>query len=72
MELAKAIVEFYKENNVTKTTVVSMIGGADVEQAIKYLNRNGIPAYPTPEEAVFVLSRMLMYKRYLERIKKAS
>lgn len=72
MELAKAIVEFYKENNVTKTTVVSMIGGADVEQAIKYLNRNSIPAYPTPEEAVFVLSRMLMYKRYLERIKKAS
>jgi len=65
-ELAKAIVEFYRENNVTKTTVVGMIGGADVAEAIKYLNGNSIPTYPMVEEAIYTLSKMLWYKRYLE------
>jgi acetyl-CoA synthetase (ADP-forming) len=70
-DLAKAIVEFYRENSVSKTTVAAFIGGVEVYEAIRYLNRNSIPAYPTPEEAVAALGKMLWYKRYLEsRLKK--
>ncbi|MEM4542028.1 MAG: CoA-binding protein [Desulfurococcaceae archaeon] len=67
VDLAKAIVDFYKENNVNKTTVVSFIGGEDVNEAIRILNRHGLPAYPSPERAVYALSKMLWYRRYLLR-----
>jgi len=50
-DLAKAIVEFYEENKVDKTTVVSFVGGQDTYEAMKYLNRHNIPAYPSPERA---------------------
>jgi acetyl-CoA synthetase (ADP-forming) len=70
-DLAKAIAEFYRENNVSKTTVIAFIGGVEVYEAIRYLNRSSIPAYPTPEEAVTALGKMLWYKKYLEsRLKK--
>lgn len=65
VELASAIVEYYKQNTVSKTTVASFIGGEDVHQALRILNRNGIPAYPSPERAVVALSKMLWYSRYL-------
>ncbi|MGC8982349.1 MAG: acetate--CoA ligase family protein [Desulfurococcaceae archaeon] len=64
-ELAKAIVEFYSENRVEKTTVLSFIGGEDVYEAIRYLNRYGLPTYPSPERAVRALAKMLWYRRYL-------
>ncbi|MCC6025108.1 MAG: CoA-binding protein [Desulfurococcaceae archaeon] len=70
-DLARAIVEFYRENNVSKTTLAAFIGGVEVYEAMRYLNKHGIPAYPTPEEAIFALSKMLWYRRYLEtRLKK--
>jgi acetyl-CoA synthetase (ADP-forming) len=64
-DLAKSITEFYRENNVSKTTVTAWVGGIEVYEAIKYMNKNSIPAYPSPEEALYALSRMLWYKKYL-------
>lgn len=66
-DLAKAIVEFYRENKVNKPTVASFVGGQDTYDAMRYLNRNGIPSYPSPERAINVLSKMLWYKRFLEK-----
>ncbi|MEM1611817.1 MAG: CoA-binding protein [Desulfurococcaceae archaeon] len=66
-ELAKAIVEFYEANHVEKTTVTSFVGGADTYEAMQYLNRHNIPAYPSPERAINALSKMLWYKEYLDK-----
>jgi len=66
-DLAKAIVEFYRENKVNKPTVASFVGGQDTYDAMRYLNRNGIPSYPSPERAINALSKMLWYKRFLEK-----
>ncbi|AFL66863.1 acetate--CoA ligase alpha subunit [Desulfurococcus amylolyticus] len=65
-ELAKAIVELYESEHISKTTVVGFVGGEDTYEAIKYLNRHDIPAYPSPERAVYALSKMIWYRRYLE------
>jgi len=65
-ELAKAIVELYEAEHIDKTTVAGFVGGEDTYEAIKYLNRHNIPAYPSPERAVYSLSRMIWYRRYLE------
>lgn len=70
MDLAKAIIEVknrFKE--LEKPIVVSMIGGADVKEAIRFLNRNGVPTYPTPERAVKSLSKLIWYRRFLENVK---
>lgn len=69
IELATAIAEFYKETRPGKTIVASFIGGEDVYQALRILNRHGIPAYPSPERAVLALSKMMWYARYLARQK---
>jgi len=72
MELAKAIVEFYKEHGVNKTTVASFVGGSDTYEAMQYLNRHNIPSYPSPERAVNALSKMLWYKKRVEKRLKTS
>ncbi|MEM4527826.1 MAG: CoA-binding protein [Desulfurococcaceae archaeon] len=70
-DLAKAIVELYREEHVNKPTVVAMVGGKDTYEAIDYLNGHGIPAFPSPERAVNALAKMIWYKRYLEKKKKS-
>ncbi|MCY0868000.1 MAG: CoA-binding protein [Desulfurococcus sp.] len=67
-DLAKAIVEFYETEKIDKTTLAGFVGGEDTYEAIKYLNRHNIPAYPSPERAVHALSKMISYKKYLERL----
>lgn len=66
-ELAKVIVEFYKENKVDKTTVASFVGGEDTYEAMRYFNRHNIPSYPSPERAINALSKMIWYRKYLEK-----
>jgi acetyl-CoA synthetase (ADP-forming) len=68
-ELAKAIVEFYEENKVEKTTVASFVGGQDTYEAMRYLNRHGIPAYPSPERGINALAKMIWYKKYRDKKK---
>jgi len=67
-DLAKGlidIIKLYKGSN--KPVVVGMVGGIDTFEAMKILNKNGIPAYPSPERAVSSLAAMLKYAKYLEK-----
>ncbi|MEM4624019.1 MAG: CoA-binding protein [Thermosphaera sp.] len=66
-ELAKAIIQFYKESGASKPIVAGFVGGEDTYEAIRLLNRNGIPAYAAPERAVYALSRMIWYAKYLSK-----
>lgn len=71
-ELSKAIADFYKEHKVEKTTLASFVGGQDTYDAMTFLNRHNIPSYPSPERAVNALSKMIWYKKYLEKKKQSS
>lgn len=71
-DLAKAVIELYKEYSkagINKPIVAGFIGGEDVREAIRILNRNGIPAYPSAERAVASLAKMIEYMRYLNKVK---
>jgi len=71
LELAKAIVEVAnKHADKGKPLLAGLVGGRDVYEAIRYLNRNKIPAYPSPERAVSSLATMLRYKRFREKLLK--
>jgi acetyl-CoA synthetase (ADP-forming) len=69
-DLAKAIVEFYEENKVEKTTVTSFVGGQDTYDAMRYLNRHSIPSYSSPERAINAISKMIWYVKYREAKRK--
>jgi acetyltransferase len=67
VEIAKAIVEVYKnERYRSKTMLTSFMGYGAVEEANRILNENGIPTYSTPEQAVKTYLYMYQYKRNLE------
>ncbi len=67
-DLAKAIVEIYREHRDSgKPLVTAFVGGLDTFEAIKILNREGIPAYPSPERAVKSLAKLIEYKRYRDK-----
>lgn len=61
IELAKTLAEFKKK--LSKPIVAGFVGGADVREAIRILNKNGVPSYPSPERAVSSLAAMLKYRR---------
>jgi len=68
-ELAKGLIDtikLYKGSG--KPVVVGMVGGIDTFEAMKILNKNGVPAYPSPERAVSSLAAMVKYARYIKRI----
>jgi acetyl-CoA synthetase (ADP-forming) len=69
-DLAKAIVEFYEENKVEKTTVTSFVGGQDTYDVMRYLNRHSIPSYSSPERAINAISKMIWYVKYREAKRK--
>lgn len=71
-ELAKSIVEFYQESKTNKTILTSFVGGQDTYEAMRYLNRHGIPSYPSPERAVNALGKMIWYSKYIESRKSKS
>lgn len=64
VELAKALVDLKREGKISKTIVAGFVGGSDVAEAIRILNRGGIPSYPSPERAVGALAAMLRYLEY--------
>ncbi len=63
--LAKIVIEFSKETK--KPIIVSLIGeDAKCRKARKILQRNGIPAFVTPEQAVATFMYMYSYTQNLE------
>ncbi|MGB9853404.1 MAG: acetate--CoA ligase alpha subunit [Candidatus Bathyarchaeales archaeon] len=67
VEIAKDIVEVYKnERYRNKTVLTSFMGGEAVGDANRILNENGLPTYSTPEQAVKTYLYMYQYKRNLE------
>ena len=70
IDLAKSITDVAKEyRDKNKPLLVAMVGGIETYEAMKVLNREHIPAYPSPERAVSSLAAMLRYKRYREKQK---
>ena len=70
IDLAKSITDVAKEyRDKNKPLLVAMVGGIETYEAMKVLNREHIPAYPSPERAMSSLAAMLRYKRYREKQK---
>ncbi len=63
-ETAKVLVEAAR--NADKPVLTSWLGEEDVREARDLLRRNGIPTYPTPEQAVATFMYMYQYARNLE------
>jgi len=63
-KLADRIIDISKKSG--KPILTSFIGEENVSYARKILNTNGIPAYPTPEEAVEAYMYLYNYSRNLE------
>lgn len=70
MGIADGIVDALKSVKTDKPIVVSFIGGKDVTKAINWLREQGIPAYFSPERAVFAMAGLFERKKILERLQK--
>ncbi|NWF86908.1 GNAT family N-acetyltransferase [Candidatus Bathyarchaeota archaeon] len=69
VEIAKAIVELYKNRDYhNKTILTSFMGHGAVEEANRIFTENSIPTYSTPEQAIKTYIYMHQYKRNLELI----
>ena len=67
MNLAKIIVEVVDKYGKSKPIVTSLVGGTEVMEAIRYLNRHGVPSYPTPERAVSSLAALYRWHRWRQK-----
>ncbi|MFQ1021649.1 acetate--CoA ligase alpha subunit [Tardisphaera saccharovorans] len=66
--IAKQIAQAYDEAGRNKPMVTSFVGGKECDDAMKWLTRNGIPSYPTPEQAVKALSAVYRWNDYKEKL----
>jgi len=67
-ETAEAIVEVFRDNNTRKVPIVTcFMGGLAVKEAIDYLNRNQIPNFEVPEEAVKSIKVMMDYYDWITK-----
>lgn len=64
IETAKALLEIPK--NARKPILTSWLGEEDVRDARDLLRRNGIPTYPTPEQAISTFMYTYQYAKNLE------
>ena len=63
-KLAENIIDISKKS--TKPILTSFVGEESVQYARQMLNRNNVPTYPTPEEAVESYMHLYHYARNLE------
>ncbi len=69
-DLAKAVIDVHREYmDKGKPIVVGMVGGVDVYEAMKILNRECIPAYPSPERAISSLAAMARYMEFTRKLR---
>jgi acetyltransferase len=62
VEIAHAIKKAIDETKIKdRPVVVSMVGGTRCEEAMQWLVENGIPAYPTPDEAMNSMAALREY-----------
>jgi acetate---CoA ligase (ADP-forming) len=59
LDTGMALVETLKESKRKIPVVTSFMGGFEVKEGVDYLNKNGIPNFSIPEEAVQVLRGMI-------------
>ena len=59
LDTAKALVNAIKESGREIPVLTSFMGGSEVKEGVDYLNKNGIPNFTIPEEAVQALSVMI-------------
>jgi len=63
-ETAKTLLKIAE--NIDKPVLTSWLGEEDVREARDILRRNGIPTYPTPEQAITTFMYIYQYSRNLE------
>ncbi len=68
LRVAEYVLKAVKESSVNKPITVGMVGGPATAEAIRFLNENGIPAYPTPERAALALASLCKYKSLKEYV----
>jgi len=71
VQVAHAISEAYQDAGRNKPVVTSFVGGKECDDAMKWLTRQGIPSYPTPEVAVEALSAVYRWNEYKQRLSKS-
>jgi len=59
MKVAEAFLDAYE--TVRKPMVVAMIGGSRVDEALDFLNGEGLPSYPDVNRAVSALSALVKW-----------
>jgi acetyl coenzyme A synthetase (ADP forming)-like protein len=69
IEISRQIIEVYKKYR--KPVLVTWVMGKRAKKAMKLLERNGIPVYPSPERLVKVLANLYRYSRMRARFRKA-
>ena len=65
LDTARALVEAVKESKRKITVIAAFMGGFEIKEAVNYLNKNGIPNFEIPEEAVQTLRAMLDYMEWI-------
>lgn len=67
LETAKALVDELKKSGRKIPVVTSFIGGQKVKDATDYLNKNGIPNFSIPEEAISALKAMIDQAAWIKK-----
>jgi acetyl-CoA synthetase (ADP-forming) len=66
--IAKQIARAYDEAGRNKPMVTSFVGGKECDDSMKWLTRNGIPSYSTPEQAVKALAAVYKWNDYKKKL----
>lgn len=69
--VAEAIVNAIRESGNSKPVTVGMVGGPEVAEAVNFLNKHRVAAYPTPERASAAMSSIYAYARAREYVMKS-